>query len=309
MSDDAVFVNYDELNPDNVISLPPESKTIANKNISYNVIPLRYNYNGVTDNIYIQFPDVVTYGINENTYDDGSTSKSVSMSYPQDNEDKPEYGVFKEKWDSFFWKTGQIIFDAKMAGGAKTLEAFMDGGAYTNPLCEPKDRVTKEIIAGKPIRINAALIGTDSKMSRNKTIFYKRNGEEARWVELMGLQVTLRPLVKVRDLFLGTVNKPRIDLYSAVVLDIEPFNMVPRQLSVIDKINKEDPEKAKALEEKFNKMRLEREKDKKAEKDQPKEVKETKPAAPKQAAGKSVGKMATLKGAAKQPPKPQQTIE
>jgi hypothetical protein len=217
----------------------------ANGKVSYNEVPLTYNYgtpeNPIIDACFFECPIVTSFGGIQKkveskpgkTQDDPPYVKtSYSMMFTFDIQD-PECVACLEKLDQLHQGTAHAL--AAYKGDLKMFSFVPEspGEAFKHPVYYKMDLATCERIKGsKPsmwVKLNS--------WKTNKTLFTDVNGNPVDWTLLEDVELKLLPLLHVEKIYVGGGKASlQIKLASAVITSIVPINSVTRQTRTLDRL-------------------------------------------------------------------------
>lgn len=260
------FVNYTEVDANNLIGSSPESKTVPTNvpnqaGQSYQQISLSYNYGTperpLQDVMYLQMPPVTSNGIIESAQNDGKLTYQMYVPLPLSD---PEVATFIDKFSAVYHRTADILIQYRGPARipAPTVEVLLMSGLYKNPLYYPKDKNTNEIIPGRSPSIYLKLIKKGAGPYEEKTLFTDLKGNPIDWKLLYGVDMKCIPLISLPTIYIGNKPSLQVKLVSVIVLEVHPRGSQTRQKDTISDFVNRNPDAVNRLEAQISKLTTER---------------------------------------------------
>lgn len=217
----------------------PVSFITAQGTISYNDIPLNYNYgtddNRIIDDFYIEGPVVTSRGIiTKEEPKTGSNGRpdyikvSNSMMFIFDLQD-PDCVEFISKNAEVHAKACHILADNGGKVGVYDFDPTRPGGMFKNPMYFKRDQVTGKIMEGR----NPSMFGKMNNRNNYKTLFTDPFGNIIDWNILTDVELKLIPLFQYEKIYVASSGKSslQVKLISAIIVDIKKINSETKQKS------------------------------------------------------------------------------
>ena len=225
----------------------PVSKSFENNNgkVSYNEVPLTYNYgteeSPIIDSCFFECPEVSSFGgINiktetkppRNEGDPPYVKKSYSIMFSFDLQD-PECVACLEKLDQLHVGTAQALEKYKGDLSMFSFKAEHPGELFKHPVYYKMDPATCERIKGRNPSVWVKL----NDWKTNKTLFTDLAGNKVDWALLEDVELKLVPLLHIEKIYVGGGKASlQVKLVSAVITDIIPINTKTRQTRTLDRL-------------------------------------------------------------------------
>jgi len=247
------FVNYVEFDPAKVQISTIDVKTVqdGNTKISYRNVNLIYNYGTddkpIPDELLLELPRVKSLdGIEERIFH-GKTNWTIGARFGETEEDI----MFCQKMDQMYASLRSCLLDMKSELRFNELSKSNIDFIFKNPLYRPKDKITDEIIAGKPPSCYLKLF----KMEHSKTLFTDLKARPIDWKLLTNVEMEYQPLVKMPAIYVGG-GKCRLQMkvLSAVVIKAVAIGTETLQTKTIERIVEKEPDRLKELEKQLRKL-------------------------------------------------------
>ena len=247
------FVNYTEFDPAKVSITNIDVKTIqdGNTKISYRNVNLVYNYGTeekpIPDELLLELPIVKSRdGIKEQTFQ-GKTTWTIGARFGELEEDI----LFCQKMDQVYAALSSSLLEMKSELRFNELSKSNIDFIFKNPLYRPKDKVTDEVIVGKPPSCYLKLF----KMQYSKTLFTDLQAKPIDWKLLTNVEMEYQPLVKMPAIYVGG-GKCRLQMkvLSAVVIKAVAIGTETMQTKTIKDIVNKEPDRLVELTKQLRKL-------------------------------------------------------
>ncbi len=225
----------------------PKSFESQNGKVSYQEIPLTYNYGSeeapIIDSCYFECPEVLSYGgiqsecktlPPKNEGDAPYIQEKHSMMFTFNLQDA-ECVACLDKWDQLHTGSAKALENYKGKVKMYSFTAEHPGELYKHPIYYKMDTNTCERVKGRNPTIWVKL----NHWKNNRTLFTDLDENPIDWDLLRDVEVKMIPLIHVEKIYIGGGKASlQIKLVSAVVTDIVPINTRTRQTRTIDRLKK-----------------------------------------------------------------------
>lgn len=212
--------------PTQVAEQPGQGAQAAQADQTYKDIQLKYNVGSSASPKLSQFlfegPAVKTFGIKSRPGLSGRIEHTILISL---DPAIPELAMLHQTFNQIYNDLSNVLFVNRFAAGFPQLILAAVPSVMKSPVTITYNQETGEPL-DKPPAIYAKLY--DMKFS--KTTFMLPDGTPVEWADLTNASVTLVPLFRFRRIYIGSKPSIQMDLYSAVVLDIQPIQNEAVQL-------------------------------------------------------------------------------
>jgi hypothetical protein len=223
--------------------------------ITYMEAPVRYNFGTTVDECLIEGPILISNGgIWENKDASGKTSSSIKSKLGNDGEEP----ALRRCLDVVHGALAQQMVPHKGKLGLQDFPDNMIPNLLKKPYAPPKDKVTKQAKQGEAPEIYWKLFDQGFGVLREKTTFTGLDKKNYSWDMLKGVYLKYKPLFHIKTIYSGQGKSISIVLKSAIVIDVKNKSTMQYQTDSIDKYNAENPDDLKILQERIQKLILER---------------------------------------------------
>lgn len=289
------FVTADTFEPERIQHSPPESKTAKIQEngseqvqeIKYFVVHLSYSYPTVTqagqavDTIQpflMEFPELCSRSGIKIVNTGKFPRASIMLNFDLKSESNLSFVEFPDHngQTGTMWRMYDRILDVmfKLKGGLG-LGPVKQKDHLTmtlpNPIYWPRDEATSELIKGRDPMKWVDLIYYDG--GKIRTQFYLPiRGPDGKfpvvdWADLQDVTMMFRPLIEVRQIYVGTKSQIKMRMKSAIITKLQKNNSVAPQLKSLEEMQADIAGIERIRQEYQELLRLNRENDEK--KDQP----------------------------------------
>lgn len=265
------FADFTEFNETNMDGLTPLKKPIpsgnntnnANQNaaqpqaqappqkgapggMTYSSLPIIYKYGTpdkmISDDLFLQMPEVSCNGIVSFTGDDGKVTESIYVRMDMNN---PKHVQFMDVWTRLYNRSAEILFEhrAKMGlGKVSSIESLKE--QYNFPIKIKRDS-DENPIPGAPPALSMKLA-----TGYAKTSFINRKRQTIPWDALRNVSFKMIPLLHVSSIYKAAQAPSLVfRLSSAIITSPLQKGGNVRQLVTLDKLNEDDPDGVNSVED------------------------------------------------------------
>lgn len=239
-------VNYTEFRKDFVSNKKPDARQAKIKTedgkdgiLDYFVLPLVYNLGTDDKPRYDKFslkgPLFVTSGINKkpNKYKSHIMDYTILISFKQDN---PEHMKFLEVFDQVYFTCAELVKKAEVELGIakKRFDPKSPYSTFTYPIYEPEDK-----------NKNKSFFLKFYKRGPYHTLMTGRDKKEIEWDKLINTSLEGYPIITFNWVHIGGEFILSTECKEFIIFDANERKIETSEAEAIDKMNAEDPDKAK----------------------------------------------------------------
>nr|QBK91577.1 MAG: hypothetical protein LCPAC302_01970 [Pithovirus LCPAC302] len=254
-----------------VIKPKPKSFESQNGKVSYNEIPLQYNYGSPTspivDSCLVELPIVTSFGwkCEEKTYaprnetDMPYVKRSYSIMLSFDLQDKECLSCL-DKMEELHKSTARQLAKYKGDVGMHHFNPeHPESGSFKNPVYWKmeidKTSNTFERVKG----VNPSMWVKMNNWKNNKTLFTDLNENPIDWSLLTNVELKMVPLIHFEKIYIGGGKASlQVKLVSAVVVDIIPINTRTKQTRTLDRLRKKHGDLADKVASQLAQLRMDK---------------------------------------------------
>lgn len=231
--------SYTNLDIKNIIGNSPKpiSFDTAQGKISYNDIPLNYNYgtedNRIIEEFYLEGPVVECRGIlTKEEAKSGTKGRpdyikvTNSMMFIFNLQD-PDCVAFIKRNSDVHSGCCHILSANGGKVGLFDFDPTRPGGMFKNPMYFKRDTVTGQIVEGR----NPSMFAQLNNYNTNKTLFTDPMGNIIDWKILKDVELKLIPLFHYEKIYVASSGKSsmKVKLVSAIIVDLKRINSETKQ--------------------------------------------------------------------------------
>lgn len=244
-------VNVRDFDIKNIVLGSVNTKQIPNSTLTYQEIPIEYNYGTESDRklgpLYIEFNETISRnGIAENKPqpDDVKGKSKFSIQCYFDTTD-----VLVKTYEKIYQSCSEHLFANRgPIKRPKFDKNNPEGSGFKNPIYYPRDPVTFEIIPGKMANIYLQLLNRGS----DRATFIDIKERNLTWEQLKDVDMKFYPLILFDKIYIGSSISIQHKLVSSIVKHHVKKSNIVRQRSTLERLRQEHPELLEESDKQFN---------------------------------------------------------